>query len=253
MSIFARISAIFQSRTNAMVDHFEDPKASLDYSLTKLEENRAQIIHSLIEVSAARNRLEAQHTQLAAAIQKSDEQAQMAVSAGRDDLARLALERKQEALVRQASLEANISSLEQQAETLRQSQAALDTKIAFFTSKKEELKAIYDSSRAQLQVREALSGVSTDLNDVGNTIRRAEARIREMQSRADAIEGLVSEGVLTDVLEPGVDDIDRQLLLVSRRQAVEDELARLKGGTSLRLAPGNIEDPDLMDISSQEE
>ena len=250
MSIFARISEIFQSRANAMADQFEDPKASLDYSLTKLEENRVQISRGLIEVSAAKNRLAAQHNQLEVFLQKSDAQAQMAVNAGRDDLARLVIERKQEAVSRRASLEANLASLEQQAESLKQSQASLDHKIAYFRSKKEELKAIYDSSRAQLQMHEAVSGISADLNDVGNTIRRAEARIREMQSRADAIEGLVSEGVLTDVLEPGGDDIDRELLLVSRKQAVEDELARLKGETPARLsAPGDPSNSELMDLS----
>lgn len=77
-------------------------------------------------------------------------------------------------------------------------------------------------------MQEAVSGVSEDLADVGNTIQRAEARIREMQSRADAIESLVAEGVLKDALAPEVDDIDRELTRIGRGQAVEEELARLK-------------------------
>ncbi len=231
MSIFTRINAIIEARANAVADMFEDPKASLDYSLNRLEETRARISRGLIEVSAARNRLAAQYGQLEEALRKSDEQAQAAVRAGRDDLARLALERKQEAASRLDGLEKNIAGLEQQAETLKQNQANLDRRVAAFRSKKEELKAIYDSSRARLQMREAVSGVSVDLSDVGNTIRRAEERIREMQSRADAIEGLVSEGVLVDVLEPEQDGLGRELLQVNRKLAVEAELARLKEGT----------------------
>jgi phage shock protein A len=49
-----------------------------------------------------------------------------------------------------------------------------------------------------------------------------------MQSRADAIDALVAEGVLSDVLEPDADDIDRELARIGRSQAVEGELARLK-------------------------
>jgi phage shock protein A len=232
MSIFARYSAIFKTRANQLADRFEDPKASLDYSLTKLEESRAQISRGLIEVSAARNRLVFQRDQLSTAIEKSQDQAQLAVRAGRDDLARTALERRQEAESRYAGIEGIIANLDRQAETLKQSQASLDHKIAYFRSKKEELKAIYDSSRAQLQMREAVSGISADLTDAGNTIRRAEDRIREMQSRADAIEGLVVEGVLIDVLEPEVDDIDRQLLLVDHQRSIDSELARLKSGSA---------------------
>jgi phage shock protein A len=228
MSILSRFKAIFQARANEVADQFEDPKASLDYSLAKLEESRSQISRSLIEVSAAEKRLKNQRDQLIAVIQKYEQQAQTAVKAEREDLARTALERKQEAESRQTELENNIASLERQLENLKISQSNLERKIALFRSKKEELKAIYDSSKAQLRVQEALSGISGDLADVGNTVQRAEARIREMQSRSDAIDGLIAEGVLTDALEPDSDDIDRELARIGRKQAVEEELARLK-------------------------
>ncbi len=228
MSIFARFKASFETRANQVVDAFEDPKASLDYSLTKLEESRAQIGRSLIEVSAARNRLELQRTQIEAALEKYQEQAQSALSANREDLARVALERKQDALARQAELEKNIANLNAQTEKLKQAEINLTNKVAMFQAKKEEMKAMYDSSRAQLQMREAMSGISVDLADVGNTIQRVEARIQEMQSRSDAIEKLIAEGVFTDMLEPGVDEVDRELSQISRKQAIEDELTKLK-------------------------
>ena len=228
MSIISRFKATMQARANQAMDQIEDPKASLDYSLMKLEESKAQINRSLIEVSAAKKRLENQRDQLAAAIQKYDGQAHKAVQAGRDDLARTALERKKEAELRQTELNASLETLDTQVENLKQNQANLDRKIALFRSKNEELKAIYDSSKAQLRVREAVTGISKDLADAGNTIQRAEARIREMQSRSDAIEGLIAEGVLTDAIEPGRDDIDHELERIDRQQAIEDELARLK-------------------------
>jgi phage shock protein A len=228
MGLLSRFTAIFQAKANQVADEMEDPKASLDYSLAKLEESRRQIGRSLVDVSAARTRLEHQRDELTAAAQKYADQATAAVGAGRDDLARTALERKQEAEARQAELETNIANLERQAENLKQSQANLERKIALFRSRKEELKAIYDSSKAQLRVQEAVSGVSEDLADVGNTIQRAETRIREMQSRADALESLVAEGVLSDALAPEMDDIDRELARIGRGQAVEEELARLK-------------------------
>ena len=113
-SILSRFKAIFQTRANAIADQMEDPKASLDYSLTKLEENRRQMSRSLIDVSAAKRRLENQCDQMAAAATKYGEQARASVEAERDDLARIALERKQEAEARQAELEANIANLERQ-------------------------------------------------------------------------------------------------------------------------------------------
>ncbi len=118
-------------------------------------------------------------------------------------------------------------------ESLKTSQATLRHKIELFQGKKEELKALYDSSKAQLQVKEAVSGISKDLADVGHATERAEARIRAMQARVEAIDELVAVGALEDALEPG-DDIDRELARISRQTAVEQELARLKAEASMR-------------------
>ena len=178
MGVFSRFRAIFEARGNQLAEQMEDPRASLDYSLVRLEESRIQINQSLVEVSAARRRLEGQAEALGAMIAKVDDQALQAIKAGREDLARSALLHKQEAQSRLAQLEGNITNLERQLEGLKQSQANLDHKIAVFRAKKEELKAIYNSSRAQLQMRQVLSGISANLADVGSSIERAEARIR---------------------------------------------------------------------------
>jgi len=236
-TIIARFKAIFEAKANAAADNIEDPKASLDYSLRKLEDARRDLSKGLIEVNAAKRRLQAQRDQMAVAADKYQQQATAAVEAHRDDLARLALERKQESEAHVAELDANIASLERQEATLKENPVRLDNKIKQFRYKKEELKAIHDSAKAQLKVQESLSGISQDLADVGNTIQRTEARILEMQSRADAIDGLVAEGVLQDVLEPETDDIERELARIGRNQAVEEELARLKADTQLKALP----------------
>jgi phage shock protein A len=250
MGIISRFLSIFKAGANQVADQMEDPKASLDYSLVRLEESRSQVNRSLVEVSTAKNRLEHQRNQLYAEIQKYEEQARMSVRIDREDLARTALQRKQEAESRRMEIEASLDNIEQQVENLKQSQANLERKIVLFRSKKEELKAVYDSSKAQLRVRETISGVSADLNDIGNTIQRAEARIREIQARSDAIDGLIAEGVIRDPLEPQLDDIDRQLLTASRERAIEEELAQLRleaGGEPPHLISSGSEPSDPSD------
>ena len=69
----------------------EDPKASLEYSLHRLEENLRQAARSLVNVRAARQRLGNQRDELGSTIGRYRQQAEAAVAAGRDDLARLAL------------------------------------------------------------------------------------------------------------------------------------------------------------------
>ena len=225
--VMSRFRAIFSARANEAADYMEDPRSSLEFSLRKLEDNRRELSRSLVEVSAAKQRLDMQRSRLAYDLERYQDQAGASLKAGREDLARGVLERKQDAQERLTRLDADLESLDQQVQNLKQNQVKLDRKIALFRDKKEELKSIYDSSRAQLRVREALSGISEDLADVGNTIRRIEERIHGMRSRNEAIHQLISEGVLYEVLEEG-SDIDRQLSEMSRNQLVEEELAQLK-------------------------
>jgi len=230
--IVSKFKAIFKARAYDAAARLEDPHSSLDYSLARLEENRRELNRSLVVVIAARHRLQSQRNRLLESIEKYNQQAGASLNAGRDDLAVRVLAQQQEAASQLAGLETNIASIEDQVESLKQSHAALDRRIALFQSKKEELKALFDSSQAQLRVRESLTGISMDLADVGDTIRRIEERIQMMRSRADAINYLVVEGLLPDALGPGNEDIDRQLRQIDMNNAVEEELARLKSEAS---------------------
>jgi phage shock protein A len=224
----ARLRAAFSARASESVDAFEDPQASLEYSLRKLEGNRRELGRAMVEVAAARLRLIEQRDQIANGVRNYRQQAELALRSEREDLARGILERKGELDKRLADIENDLTNLDHQLEIMKQNRLALDNKIEIFQARKEELKSMYESSKAQLRLREALSGISSDLADAGNTIQRIERRIANMRARSAAINQLVSEGVLKDALESESDDIDRQLSQLQRSQAVESELSRLK-------------------------
>lgn len=235
MGFISRLKAVFAPRATQTLEQLEDPKASLDYSLTRLQASLRQIGDSLVDVATARRNLDTQRDQLEVAIARYEGQARDALGADREDLAKRALERKAAGQERLDGLNANIASLDAQVESLKTSQATVRHKIELFQGKKEELKALYDSSRAQLRVKEAASGISKDMADVGHAIQRAEARIAGMRARVEAIDELVAVGALEDVLEPS-DDIDRELTRISRETAVEQELARLKAEVSANVS-----------------
>jgi phage shock protein A len=232
MNLIERILALFGAKANQAIDRIEDPRAELDYSLTRLQTQLRQISDSLVEVSTARRSLEAQRNQVQKTINKTEEQARQAVRVEREDLAARALERKGAAQEHLERLNDSIASLDTQVDSLKNSQVNLRQKIEIFQARKEELKALYDSSRAQLKVKEAASGISKDMADAAHAIQRAETRIQGMQSRVDAIDDLISTGALEDVLAPEGDDIDRELAALTRDAVVETELERLKAEVS---------------------
>ncbi len=236
MSFIARLQAIFGAKVNQALNGVEDPRASLDYSLTRLQASLRQISDSLVEVSTARRSLDAQRGQAQKAVDQTEEQARQAVRFGREDLAKRALERKAAAQERLTGLNGNLATLDAQVDSLKTSQANLRQKIELFQAKKEELKALYDSSRAQLQVKEAATGISKDLADAGHAIARAESRIQAMQARVEAIDDLVATGALDDALAPDGDDIDRELGRLTRAATIESELQRLRAETASEAA-----------------
>ena len=226
--MMARFRAALSPRASDGLEAFEDPHASLEYSLSKLEGHRRELSRGIVEMAAARLSLVEQRDQATNGIRKYQEQAELSVGSGDEDLSRGLLERKGELGKRLVEMENDLTNLDHQLEIMKQNQRALESKINLFHARKEELKSMYESSKAQLRVREALSGVLSDLADVGHTIQRIEGRIAKLRARSSAINQLVSEGVLKDVLETKSDDIDCQLSSLQRAQAVESELARLK-------------------------
>ena len=152
------------------------------------------------------------------------------MSAGREDLARAALERKQLAVQEAGSLEQQIAQLESEQEKLIESEKRLEAKTEQFRSKKEVIKAQYSAAEAQVQVSEAATGVGDSMADVGMATQRALDKTETMKARAEAVDELQAAGTFDDLtaLGPGQDDVDRQLDQLAANSAVDDELSRLK-------------------------
>jgi phage shock protein A len=85
---------VVKSKANKLLDRYEDPRETLDYSYQKQLELLQQVKRSTATVITAKKRLELQKVKLQQNIEKLDSQAIDSVNAGRDDLARLVLERQ---------------------------------------------------------------------------------------------------------------------------------------------------------------
>ena len=91
MGIFSRLMNFFRIRTSAVLDKAEDPGQVMDYSYGKQLEQLQQLRRSIADVVTQEKRLEMQQSQLLEKSNKIDTQAQQALLAGREDLARAVL------------------------------------------------------------------------------------------------------------------------------------------------------------------
>ncbi len=225
-----RMSTVVKAKVSKLLDRAEDPAETLDYSYQKQVEQLQNVKKGIADVVTAKKRLQMQEKTIQQQLLKLDTQARQALSAGQEDLARTALERKNGAQTELQSLDTQVSELEDQQEKLTESEQKLRAKIEAFRTKKEVIKAQYSAAEAQVQISEAATGVGEQMADVGLAMQRAVDKTESMRARADAVSELEAAGTFEDVtqLGAGEDDIDRQLKALSSSSAVDDELAKMK-------------------------
>jgi len=241
MSMMKRISLIFRAKANKALDKAEDPRETLDYSYQRQMEMLTKVRRGVADVATSRKRVELQVNQLKTQSQKLTDQAQKAISMGREDLAREALTRKSGVTSQISDLEAQHAQLQGEEEKLTLASQRLQAKVESFRTRKETIKATYTAAEAQAKIGEAFSGISEEMGDVGLAVQRAEDKTQAMQARAGAIDELLASGALDDVSGSAKDDITAELERMSSQGDVELELARLKGELGAGKAPEAIE------------
>src|SRR5215218_6585108 len=225
-----RMSTVIKAKISKMLDRAEDPSETLDYSYQRQLESLQNVKKGIADVVTAKKRLQMQSQKLEQSVVKLDTQARQALGQGNEDLARVALERKNVAQTELQSLDQQVTELEAQQQKLTESEQKLRGKIEAFRTKKEVIKAQYSAAEAQVRISEAATGVGEEMADVGLAMQRALDKTEDMKARASAMDELEASGAFDDLtaLGPGQDDIDRQLSQLSSSSQVDDELAKMK-------------------------
>ena len=228
--VSGRFSTVVKAKISKLLDRAEDPAETLDYSYTKQLESLQNVKKGIADVVTAKKRLQMQSTKIEQSVVKLDTQARQALSQGNEELARVALERKNVAQTELQGLDQQVTELEAQQQKLIDSQQKLTSKIEAFRTKKEVIKAQYSAAEAQVRISEAATGVGEEMADVGLAMQRAVDKTEQMKARADAVGELEASGAFEDLtaLGSGDDDIDRQLKELSSGAVVDDELAKMK-------------------------
>lgn len=142
----------------------EDPREALDYSYQRQLEHLTKVRRGVADVATSRKSTELQISQLEQQAGKLSGQRERALEAGQAVLA-------QEADLRQATVQGQLSGLREQLLALTSEEEKLTTasqrlqgKVEAFRVRKESLKAAYTAAEASQSAREAfaLAGVDTD-------------------------------------------------------------------------------------------
>jgi len=202
----------------------------MDYSYSKQLEQLQQLRRSIADVVTNEKRLELLQQQLIEKVNTLTNQARLAVEAGRDDLAVLALQKKETLLPQLSSYEQQLAQLHGQEEKLVSMERGVSARVEAFRTQKEMVKAQYNAAQAQVKINETLTGISDEMGEMHQAMQRAQDKVLTMQARANAMESLIEQGTLGEQgqLTSGGDSLDRELQQLSAQQNVEAQLQALK-------------------------
>ena len=240
MSVMKRVSLIFRAKANKALDRMEDPRETLDYSYQQQVEMLTRVRRGVADVATSRKRVELQMNSLQKEVTRRENQARDALSKGREDLARAALQNKASLQGQLNDLQGQYAQLQDQEEKLTLASQRLQAKVDAFRTKKETIKATYTAAEAQTRINEAFTGISEEMGDVGLAIQRAEDKTAQMQARAGAIDELLASGALEDHVGGPQDQIQAELDAIGAGSDIDQELAKMKGEISAN-APRQIE------------
>ncbi len=156
MRILSRCSDIVVANIHAMLDRLESPEAMIGQIIREMEDGLALARSYAASAIAAERRLGRELSQQHVAVELWRAKARAAVAANRDDLARLALARKQEHAAMAADLEAQHAAA---VETSAQVRASLNTLQDSFAAAQRKQKSLIARHRAAQLRQQTVSHV----------------------------------------------------------------------------------------------
>lgn len=189
MGIFERLKTVISSNINALISKAENPEKMLNQMIIDMN---AQLIESKKAVAMAiadEKRLEREMMENKAKADEWEKKAMLAVRAGRDDLAKEALLRKQEYEGYAAQLAQQWEAQKQSVEKLKEALRQLQSKIEEANRKKNILIARAKRAEAQERINQTMSSLAGN-KSAFDTFERMERKVDEIEARAEAMKEL---------------------------------------------------------------
>jgi len=240
MAIFQRIGTLLKSNVNDMINKAEDPEKMLNQMLLDMQEQlveaKKQVATSVADEKKLRREFE-KNKELSAEWEKK---AMLAIKAGKDDLAKQALERKNEHDTQAQGFEKNWHAQKAAVDQLKSALTKLNNKINEAKRKKNLLVARAKRAEAQQTIAETMSGMSN--TSAFDTIARMEEKVDTMEAEAVAT---------TEIgMEFSGDNLEKEFESLDALES-DDALAALKEKMGMS-APAPSATEEKAEVTSEE-
>jgi phage shock protein A len=198
MGIFSRMSDIINSNLNALLDQAEDPEKMIRLIIQEMEDTLVEVRSSSARVLADRKAASRRQEQLAREVRSWEDKARLAVSKGREDLARAALQEKREVEEELEAVSTELAATDEHIEQLNDEISKLQSKLNDAKAKKKALlmrsKTVESRIKVKRQVnREALDEAFGKFEHFERRMDNLESQLEVMDIGKDVAPSLAAE------------------------------------------------------------
>ena len=219
--ILDRFASIIKANINDMLDKAEDPAKMVDQYMREMTESLAEVKEATAGVMAEEARCKRMVDENQEQIDKYEDLARKALSAGNEDDARTFLAKKQELVGRSEGLITAYDAANQNAVKMRQMHDKLVSDIEALKARQETIKAKAAVAKTQAMVND-LTSSGDKAEGAINAFNRMEAKTDAMLDQANAMEELSKHPADTAA------ELEKKYENMGATAAVDDDLARLK-------------------------
>jgi phage shock protein A len=191
MGILDRAKRIFKANINAALSKAEDPEKMLTQIVADMQEQIIKVRQQVAAAIADQKKIEKQWQQYENEAKTWEERAKLALQKGNEDLARQALERKNQAREMADEFKAQLDKQTAAVEQLKTSLRDLELKVEEAKRKKNLLIARQKRAEAQKKIHDTIAGMKE--GSAFEAFERMSQKVDEIEAQAEAAEELAAE------------------------------------------------------------
>ncbi|MDR2602155.1 MAG: PspA/IM30 family protein [Spirochaetaceae bacterium] len=235
MGLFSRLKTVISAHINALLNKAEKPEKMLNQLLIDMNEQLIESKKSVAQAIADEKKLEREVLSQKNQAEEWERKAMLAVQAGKDDLAKEALLRKQDFDNAHAEYYKQWAAQKDSVEKLKSSLKELQIKIDDAQRKKNLLIARAKRAEAQQKIHDTMSGLSSNKGSF-DTFNRMAKKVDELEANAEASKEMSDFSADSD--------LEKQFAQLEKTDASSDKmLLELKQKMGALPRPGQAEEP----------
>lgn len=214
MGMFSRFTDIINANINSMLDKAENPEKMIKLIIQEMEETLVEVRSTAAKHIAEKKTVMRNIREMESRVANWQQKAELALSKGREDLAKSALVEKQNCTQKLAEFNEELAQFDEYLTAVQQDGQRLQEKLTEAKRKQDAYKVRQQSAEVRLKVREKAAVYNID---------EAISKFERYQQKIDRVEAEVEAYDMTSAK-----DLDSQFRELEKDENIEQELEQLK-------------------------